>query len=120
MRLAQAPGGAPRQRGRRTSAGTVQDRTQRWVSTHHCSERKETCMADVSRRDFLKTAGAVGIGAAAGLGFPAVLRAQGGGTVKVGVLHSLSGTMAISAGSLCAVCMRAFAESDSKGGVMGE
>jgi len=53
-------------------------------------------MAAVSRRDFLKTAGALGAGAAAGIGFPAVLRAQGGGTVKVGVLHSLSGTMAIS------------------------
>jgi anaerobic selenocysteine-containing dehydrogenase len=45
-------------------------------------------MAAVSRRDFLKTAGAIGVGAAAGIGFPAVLRAQGGGTVKVGVLHS--------------------------------
>src|SRR5215468_388080 len=116
MQLAQALGGAPRQRGRRTSAGTVQDRTQRWVSTHHCSERKETCMADVSRRDFLKTAGAVGIGAAAGLGFPAVLRAQGGGTVKVGVLHSLSGTMAISEGPIKEVVLMAIDEINKSGG----
>ncbi|MEK7838162.1 MAG: urea ABC transporter substrate-binding protein, partial [candidate division NC10 bacterium] len=42
----------------------------------------------------------LGAGAAAGLGFPAILAAQGGGPVKVGVLHSLSGTMAISEVSL--------------------
>src|SRR5216684_1987485 len=77
-------------------------------------------MAAVSRRDFLKTAGAIGAGAAAGIGFPAVLRAQGGGTVKVGVLHSLSGTMAISEVSLRNVCMMAFDEINAKGGVMGK
>src|SRR5512143_3830156 len=77
-------------------------------------------MAAVSRRDFLKTAGAIGVGAAAGIGFPAVLRAQGGGTVKVGVLHSLSGTMAISEVSLRDVCMMAFDEINAKGGVMGK
>jgi urea transport system substrate-binding protein len=77
-------------------------------------------MAAVSRRDFLKTAGALGVGAAAGIGFPAVLRAQGAGTVKVGVLHSLSGTMAISEVSLRDVCMMAFDEINAKGGVMGK
>src|SRR6266540_3871523 len=77
-------------------------------------------MAAVSRRDFLKTAGALGAGAAAGIGFPSVLRAQGGGTVKVGVLHSLSGTMAISEVSLRDVCMMAFDELNAKGGVMGK
>ncbi len=77
-------------------------------------------MATVSRRDFLKTAGALGAGAAAGIGFPAVLRAQGGGTVKVGVLHSLSGTMAISEVSLRDVCIMAFEEINAKGGVMGK
>ena len=77
-------------------------------------------MAAVTRRDFLKTAGALGAGAAAGIGFPAVLRAQGGGTVKVGVLHSLSGTMAISEVSLRDVCMMAFEEINAKGGVMGK
>ena len=66
-------------------------------------------MQAFSRREFLKTtaAAAVGVGAAAGLGFPAIVRAQGG-TVKVGVLHSLSGTMAISEVSLRDVCMMAF------------
>ena len=77
-------------------------------------------MAAVSRRDFLKTAGAIGVGAAAGIGFPAVLRAQGGGSVKVGVLHSLSGTMAISEVSLRDVCMMAFEEINARGGVMGK
>src|SRR5678815_5167064 len=82
--------------------------------------RKEIGMAAVSRRDFLKTAGAIGVGAAAGIGFPAVLRAQGGGSVKVGVLHSLSGTMAISEVSLRDVCMMAFEEINARGGVMGK
>jgi len=76
-------------------------------------------MTEVSRRDFLRTAGVVGIGAAAGIGFPAVLRAQGGGTVKVGVLHSLSGTMAISEVSLRDVVMMAVGEINAKGGVLG-
>jgi urea transport system substrate-binding protein len=77
-------------------------------------------MQDLSRRNFLKTSAAVGLGAAAGIGFPAVLRAQSSGTVKVGVLHSLSGTMAISEVSLRDVCMMAFEEINAKGGVMGK
>ena len=44
--------------------------------TLHCSERKETRMAAVSRRDFLKAAGAIGAGAAAGIGFPEIGRAH--------------------------------------------
>ena len=69
----------------------------------------------------ISVAGAV---AAALLAPPAALarsiRAQGGGTVKVGVLHSLSGTMAISEVSLRDVCMMAFDEINAKGGVMGK
>jgi urea transport system substrate-binding protein len=76
-------------------------------------------MQGVTRRSFLKTAAVVGAGTAAGIGFPSVLRAQGG-TVKVGVLHSLSGTMAISEVSLRDVCMMAFDEINAKGGVMGK
>ncbi len=77
-------------------------------------------MQDFSRRDFLKTTAVAGLGAAAGIGFPSVLRAQSAGTVKVGVLHSLSGTMAISEVSLRDVCMMAFEEINAKGGVMGK
>jgi len=77
-------------------------------------------MQGLSRRDFLKTTAAVGVGAAAAsFGFPAITRAQNG-TVKVGVLHSLSGTMAISEVSLRDVCMMAFDEINAKGGVMGK
>src|SRR3990172_1588534 len=74
-----------------------------------------------SRRDFLKASalGLAGAGAAAGLGYPAIIRAQGGGTVKIGVLHSLSGTMAISEVSLRDVVLMAVAEINEKGGVLG-
>src|SRR6266540_988220 len=76
-------------------------------------------MEGLSRRDFLKTTAAVGVGAAAGLGFPAIIKAQGGGSVKIGVLHSLSGTMAISEVSLRDVVLMAVEEINAKGGVMG-
>jgi urea transport system substrate-binding protein len=77
-------------------------------------------MQGLSRRDFLKTGATVGVGAAAGLGFPAVLRAQGGGTIKVGVLHSLSGTMAISEAPIKEVVLMAIEEINAKGGVLGK
>jgi urea transport system substrate-binding protein len=50
----------------------------------------------VSRREFLRASAVTGAGIAAGLGFPAILGAQSKEPIKVGVLHSLSGTMAIS------------------------
>src|SRR5712692_9632688 len=110
-------------------AETAGSEAERWFSQwtgpdeglpHSPRSQKETGMQDFSRRDFLKTTAAAGLGAAAGIGFPSVLRAQGGGTVKVGVLHSLSGTMAISEVSLRDVCMMAFEEINAKGGVMGK
>ncbi len=76
-------------------------------------------MKGYSRRDFLKTAAIVGAGATAGLGFPAIIKAQGGASVKVGVLHSLSGTMAISEVSLRDVVLMAIEEINGKGGVLG-
>jgi urea transport system substrate-binding protein len=75
-------------------------------------------MAEFSRRDFLKGSLAAGAAAGAGLGFPNVLRAQD--TVKIGVLHSLSGTMAISEVSLRDVVLMAVDEINAKGGVMGK
>ena len=48
------------------------------------------------------------------------LQAKAEGTVKVGVLHSLSGTMAISETSLRDVLLFAFDEINAKGGVMGK
>src|SRR5689334_4836202 len=79
-------------------------------------------MAEFSRRDFIKggllASTAVGAGLGAGLSFPNVLRAQE--TVKIGVLHSLSGTMAISEVSLRDTVMMAFEEINARGGVMGK
>src|SRR6188768_3718485 len=67
-----------------------------------------------SRRSLLKAAiVAALIGAA-----PAQALAQAK-TVKVGVLHSLSGTMAISETVLKDVALMAFEEINAKGGVMG-
>ena len=65
----------------------------------------------------LALTGAVAVASALGLASPAV-QAQGK-TVKVGVLHSLSGTMAISETVLKDVALMAFEEINAKGGVMG-
>jgi urea transport system substrate-binding protein len=75
-------------------------------------------MAGWTRRRFLRTA-AVGATAAAGVGLPSVLGAQGGAGIKIGVLHSLSGTMAISEVSLRDVVLMAVEEINAKGGVLG-
>jgi urea transport system substrate-binding protein len=75
-------------------------------------------MAEYSRRGFLKGSLAAGTALGAGLGFPNVLKAQE--TVKIGVLHSLSGTMAISEVSLRDVVLMAVEEINAKGGVMGK
>ncbi len=54
-------------------------------------------------------------------GSPALLSsARADDTVKVGVLHSLSGTMAISETSLRDILLFAFDEINAKGGVMGK
>ncbi|TMA22479.1 MAG: urea ABC transporter substrate-binding protein [Deltaproteobacteria bacterium] len=54
----------------------------------------------------------------AGLFFLAA-QARAAGTIKVGVLHSLSGTMAISETSLKDVALMTFEEINAKGGVLG-
>jgi urea transport system substrate-binding protein len=75
-------------------------------------------MAEFSRRDFIKGGLLASTAVGAGLSFPNVLRAQE--TVKIGVLHSLSGTMAISEVSLRDVVLMAVEEINAKGGVMGK
>lgn len=67
----------------------------------------------ISKFSQFVTAGAVAFGAMAG-----AVQAQD--TVKVGVLHSLSGTMAISETSLRDVLLFAFDEINAKGGVLGK
>ncbi|MDB6055982.1 MAG: branched-chain amino acid transporter substrate-binding protein [Verrucomicrobiales bacterium] len=58
--------------------------------------------------------------AALGLGLGILTTTQAQDTVKVGVLHSLSGTMAISETSLRDVLLFTFDEINSHGGVMGK
>ena len=74
-------------------------------------------MAEYSRRDFIKGSLVATAAAGAGLSFPNVLRAQD--TVKIGVLHSLSGTMAISEGPIKEVVLMAIEEINAGGGVLG-
>ncbi|HRI39751.1 MAG TPA: transporter substrate-binding protein, partial [Nitrospira sp.] len=77
-----------------------------------------------SRREFLGQSGrvAAGVGVAAllgNLGNYALSYAAGGPPIKIGILHSLSGTMAISEVSLRDVVLMAVEEINKAGGVMG-
>jgi urea transport system substrate-binding protein len=72
-----------------------------------------------SRRNFIKLLG-VAAGVVASFGFSAPVRAQSKDTIKVGVLHSLSGTMAISETVLKDVVLMAIEEINAKGGVLGK
>ena len=76
-------------------------------------------MSAWSRRDFLKGSLIAGAGVAAGVGFPRMVTAQSKEPIKIGILHSLSGTMAISEVSLRDVVLMAVEEINAKGGVMG-
>ena len=69
------------------------------------------------RRHFIKTLSALAVTAAFGFNSPSALAAE---TIKVGVLHSLSGTMAISETALKETVLMAIDEINSKGGVLGK
>jgi len=75
-------------------------------------------VTSAGRREFLKVLG-VGAGALATIGFPAIIRAQSKSTIKIGVLHSLSGTMAISETVLKDITLMGTEEINAKGGVNG-
>jgi urea transport system substrate-binding protein len=68
----------------------------------------------LTRRRLLVTAAGAAVGA--GLGFPA----HGQDTIKVGILHSLSGTMAISETTLKDVMLMLIEEQNKKGGLLGK
>jgi urea transport system substrate-binding protein len=70
----------------------------------------------MSRRTFIKSVAAAA--SAAALGLSASAHAQS--TIKVGILHSLSGTMAISETVLKDVALMAIEEINANGGVMGQ
>src|SRR4029453_2527258 len=69
----------------------------------------------MQRRNFIRTTLAATLAAA---GLTMGLHAQAADTIKVGVLHSLSGTMAISETSLKDVALMTIDEINAKGGVM--
>ena len=72
----------------------------------------------MKRRVFVKVLASAGVAAALGLAALPSVHAQSK-TVKVGILHSLSGTMAISETVLKDVALMAIEEINAKGGVLG-
>jgi len=70
-----------------------------------------------TRRQFAMSLTAVALGVAS-IGMPAI--AQSGDTIKIGVLHSLSGTMAISETLLKDTVLMAIDEINAKGGLLGK
>ena len=71
----------------------------------------------VGRRPFLRHALAATAGLA--LGLAATFPASAQDTIKVGILHSLSGTMAISETTLKDVMLMLIEEQNAKGGLLG-
>jgi urea transport system substrate-binding protein len=69
------------------------------------------------RRDFLKVAAAAG--SAVTLSGPSILFAQDKSPIKVGILHSLSGTMAISETALKNTAVMTLEAFNAKGGILG-
>ncbi len=86
----------------------------------------DTIPPSLSRRKFLKRAGQASLTLAAAQALsPFVLTGcssskGGGSTIKVGILHSLTGTMAISETSLRDVELMAIDEINNAGGVLGK
>ncbi len=71
----------------------------------------------MKRRDFLKVSAVGAVAAASSLSFPAIAARKA--PIKVGILHSLSGTMAISETALKDVDLMTIAEINAAGGVDG-
>lgn len=72
------------------------------------------------RHRFMKLLAVLGVAGGIGFGFPGLPEAQNSKKpIKVGVLHSLSGTMAISETVLKNITLMAIDEINSKGGVLG-
>ncbi len=73
----------------------------------------------VSVRNWLQGAGLAAAMAAGVLGLAPLAHAQSAGPVKIGILHSLSGTMAISEITLKDVMLMLIDEQNKQGGVLG-
>eukprot|EP01032_Pedospumella_encystans_P031614 gene31614-35695_t len=74
----------------------------------------------MNRRGNLKALATAAAIVAGSLSFANQAQAQAGNTIKVGVLHSLSGTMAISETVLKDTVLMAIDEINAKGGVLGK
>ena len=70
------------------------------------------------RRSFIQRLSVIAAATAAGLSFGTPVLAAD--TIKVGVMHSLSGTMAISETALKDMALMTIEEINAKGGVMGK
>jgi len=92
------------------------DRNRTWVNAEGFS------MHNVTRRGIRRLLVSRWRSAAAGvaLGLSAVLPAKADDTIKVGILHSLSGTMAISETTLKDVMLMLIEEQNKKGGLLGK
>jgi urea transport system substrate-binding protein len=81
-------------------------------------DREVSTAFSVSRRRLLAGASAFAFGAALVVGAP--LSARADDTIKVGILHSLSGTMAISETTLKDVMLMLIDQQNKKGGLLGK
>src|SRR5712691_1259502 len=108
----------PRERGR-GAAQTDPHSPARRHEKGAPANTKGDIMSVWSRREFLRGSLVAGTGLAAGIGFPKILTAQGREPIKVGILHSLSGTMAISEAPNKEVVLMAIGEINKAGGVLG-
>ena len=70
----------------------------------------------MNRKQFIKTV----LGATIGLSAAFTLTTQAADTIKVGILHSLSGTMAISETALKNTALMTIEEINAKGGLLGK
>jgi urea transport system substrate-binding protein len=86
----------------------------------HKTKAKEFDMTNAfNRRQIVKTGGSMIVLGAAG-GVAGLARAQDGASVKLGLLHSLSGTIAIAEASLVDAEKLAIEEINAAGGVLGK
>jgi len=74
----------------------------------------------MKRRQILMTASLMAVGMAASLVPAKVVTAQAGATIKIGVLHSLSGTMAISETTLKDTVLMMIENQNKAGGLLGK